>query len=298
MASHRGVSETRTSVSKPASARRLACLLALASGLATHLCGTLPAQSDARPPSPAKLSTHALHEYVGTLGNDLRIGISLRFTEDRRKITGTYFYAKHGRDIRIEGEADGRTVKLREFDETGRQTASFNGQFPEQDPRGRYGGSKLDREVLTGIWSKLGDPTERPFEVSLSHICFAKPNEPRYAASGFTNDSAVEAFAQKFRAAVLKRDVDAVAGMLAYPIQINVGGRKQFANTSALKQSYDLIFDPGFVKRIEAAIPFHMFARDQGVMLGNGEAWITPYPLKSDPDGKPVLVPRISAINR
>ncbi|MFM8469504.1 MAG: hypothetical protein ACKODH_05975 [Limisphaerales bacterium] len=225
--------------------------------------------------------------------------MSLRFSEDRQKITGTYFYAKYGRDIRIEGEADGRSVRLREFDEAGTQTAAFTGRFLEQDPLGRYGKSKLDRELLAGAWSKLGEITERPFEVTLTHICFASPQEPRYAVSGFTNDAAVEAFAQKFRAAVLKREVDAVAGMLAYPIHINVaGGGKRFATTAAVKQSYDLIFDPEFVKRIEATIPFHMFARDQGVMLGNGEVWVTPYPLKAGSDGKPGSVPRVSAINR
>lgn len=278
--------------------RRSAWLLVLVSGLAGLLGGTGAAQQQTPTASPPSASAHELYEYVGTLGDNLRIGMSLRFSKDRRQISGTYFYAKYGRDIRLEGEADGRTVKLREFDETGRQTAAFSGQFPEQDPRGRYGTSKLDREVLTGTWSKAGDPAEHPFQVSLTHISFAKPNEPRYAVAGFTNDAAVEAFAQKFRAAVLKREADVVAGMLAYPMQINVGGRKRFATSAAVKQSFDLIFDPELVKRIEATIPFHMFARDQGVMLGNGEVWIAPYPLKSGPDGKPVLVPRVSAINR
>jgi hypothetical protein len=45
------------------------------------------------------------------------------------------------------------------------------------------------------------------------------------------------------------------------------------------------------LKRIRNAAPLHMFSRDQGVMLGDGEVWVTPVESGGN------IVPIVTAIN-
>lgn len=233
--------------------------------------GSSPAAQPAAPVAPTEV-----HEYTGTLGDGLRIGMGLTFHADGRTVEGTYFYRKYGQDIRLAGELTNRLVTLREFNAQGQvMTALFTAEFPARDPQGRYGKNQLQREVLVGTWQRSDGSGKRPFEVSLDHIWIRRTGENRYANAGFEDDAAVEEFARRFRAAVVKQDETTVAGMVDYPITIAVGGkRRKFADPAALKQDYAAIFTAEYVKRIEACATAHLFSKSSGVMLGRGEVWI------------------------
>lgn len=227
----------------------------------------------AQPSAPAAATE--VYEYTGTLGEGLRIGMGLTFSSDGRTVEGTYFYNKYGQDIRLAGERTNRLVTLHEFGADGKVTARFTGEFPTQDPQRRYGTNNLDREVFIGTWQRSDGSGKRPFEVSLEHIWSRRPGENRYANSGFDDDAAVEEFARRFRAAVVKRDLELVAGMVSYPITITVrGARRKFADAAALKRDYAAIFDAEYVKRIEACATTHLWGNSVGVMLGRGDVWI------------------------
>lgn len=239
-----------------------------------------------------------VHEYTGTLGGGLRIGMGLTFGTDGRSIEGTYFYNKYGRDIRLAGELTNRLVTLRELGADGTVTARFTGEFLARDPQGRFGTNQLAREVLVGIWQRSDGADKRVFEVSLDHIWLRRPGENRYANAGFDDDAAVEEFARRFRAAVLKRDVELVAGMISYPITVEVRGvRHKFASAAALKRDYDTVFSAEYVKRIEACATTHLFSKSAGVMLGRGEVWIASVGERAGRKASQVFVTRVISLN-
>jgi hypothetical protein len=250
----------------------------------------------ASPSAPAARTE--VHEYTGTLGGGLRIGMGLTFGADGRSVEGAYFYNKYGRDIRLVGELTNRLVTLRELGADGTVAARFTGEFLARDPQGRYGTNQLAREVLVGTWQRSDGADKRPFEVSLDHIWFRRPGENHYANAGFDDDAAVEEFARRFRSAVLKRDVELVAGMISYPIAVDVRGvRHKFANAAALKRDYDTVFSAEYVKRIEACATTHLFSKSSGVMLGRGEVWIASVGERSSGKTPQVFVTRVISLN-
>ena len=132
----------------------------------------------------------------------------------------------------------------------------------------------------------------------MEHIWTRRPGENRYANSGFENDAAVEEFARRFRAAVLKRDMETVAGMVSYPISITVGGnRRKFANAAALKRDYAAIFTAEYVKQIDACATTHLWGNSVGVMLGRGDVWIASVGVKAGGKEPTRFVTKVIALN-
>lgn len=262
------------------------CLVAVALGLNAAL---------AAPPGAVN---EEVHEYTGTMEQGLKIGMGLAFSPDGRTARGTYFYHRFGKDIRVEGEVTNRQVTLREHDAQGRVTARFTGEFPAQDPKGRYGGSRLDREVLIGRWERADGSGARGFELALGHIWWRQGEQSRYANAGFDDADAVDDFARKFQAAVVKRDATAVAAMVQYPIKVSLRGKRvTLANAAALKREFAAVFDSEFTSRIAACATAHLFSRSEGVMLGNGEVWLAPAREPAAKSGAPT-VPQVVSLNR
>jgi hypothetical protein len=115
----------------------------------------------------------------------------------------------------------------------------------------------------------------------------------RYANAGFDDEAGVDRFISRFRQAVLAHDVDQVAGMIRFPIDVFIDDKRLAINNSRnFQREYGKIFRPDYVARIRAAAPCHMFSRDQGVMFGDrGEVWVRPI----QRDGKTVSA--VIAIN-
>lgn len=101
-----------------------------------------------------------------------------------------------------------------------------------------------------------------------------------YDVGGANGDEPVNKAAAAFRAAVIHNNREAVTHMIAYPIDTQVSGKRvAIASRSAFLAHYNGIFNTKFRAAIAGDVPRLMFARDQGIMLGNGEVWF-------DGDGK------------
>jgi hypothetical protein len=79
-----------------------------------------------------------------------------------------------------------------------------------------------------------------------------------------------------FQQAVTDHDAEGVAELVGYPIKVSVDGRKiTITDAGAFVDNYDAIITPDIADAIAAQDYGDLFVRDQGVMFGNGEAWIS-----------------------
>lgn len=223
-----------------------------------------------------------LRNYDGTIGEKYRVRMTLSIASGQ--VEGVYFYSTQLKDIEIKGRiTDGTQIVLDELDSTGKATARFHGEFPERDPRGRYGSSKLQCEVIVGSWRKLDSAQELPVYLSLESAT-ASTFGNRYAAAGAQSDELVHRRARQFWDAVKRGDQVTVASLIRYPITVAVpSGAKLIRGPKELIANYKAIFSPRYREAISNALPRNMFVREQGIMLGNGEVWF-------GPDGKVVAL--------
>lgn len=210
--------------------------------------------------------------YQGTIGDRYRVRMALVFNDGA--LSGVYAYATQLADIRLRGRLEsGSRLVLDELSPSGAVTAQFVGTFPERDPRGQFGSSPLQCEVITGTWKKSEGGQPLPFHLSLD-AGSAGSLEHRYEAAGATDDAVVDRKAAAFWNAVKRGDRSAVAGLVEYPLVVSVNGRRrQFADAAALVAGYDAVFTTAFRDRILQAIPRYLFAKIDGVMLGDGAVW-------------------------
>jgi hypothetical protein len=82
------------------------------------------------------------------------------------------------------------------------------------------------------------------------------------------------AFLASLKAAVKAQDKQRVAGMVHYPLLVNMSkGHKQIKTTTQLMAEYDRLFTASMRKAIEEQTAACLFANWQGVMIGDGEVW-------------------------
>ena len=98
-----------------------------------------------------------------------------------------------------------------------------------------------------------------------------------YAAAGILNPTDVAQFLVRLKDAVARRNMMVLMRMIEYPLKVYdpVMGSRTYRNSSALRSHYAQVFTPEVVEAITAAQPGKLFSRDQGVMLGSGEVWMT-----------------------
>ena len=92
-----------------------------------------------------------------------------------------------------------------------------------------------------------------------------------YAVAGITNPAHVTQFLARLKRVVAADDRAAVAAMVNYPITVQ---SKTYRDAAALRADYARIFTSEVKAAIAAARVDDLFARDQGVMIGNGEIWM------------------------
>jgi hypothetical protein len=229
-----------------------------------------------------------LVDYKGTIGN-AGIGMTL-YLKDQvgsllapRHVTGTYFYHQWLQDIRIEGDCDGkRGIILYEYNPAGDKVAVIKGAFPEADPGRKFGSRQLQDEVIAGTWQKVDGQDNQPFYASMILSGNRNSNDNRYAAAGVEDPKAFEKKVQKFKNAVIVGDRNAVAGMIAYPLTVRDASElvsadsktHRICNSKDFLKNYDSIFSKRYVEAIKESIPHNMFARYDGIALGEiGEVW-------------------------
>lgn len=223
-----------------------------------------------------------LRNYDGSLGEKYRVRMTLIFAGE--EVRGLYFYASQLKDIQLKGRiSDGTDILLDELDAAGNVVAHFEGKFPERDPRGRFGSSKLECETIVGSWRKVSSPESIPVYLSLESGTGGSLTN-RYAPAGADDDSLIHRNVYRFWNAVRLGDKKAVAAAITYPISVHLPtGRKRLRSPTELIANYDDIFSPKYREAIASALPRNMFVRDQGIMLGSGEVWF-------GPDGKVITL--------
>jgi hypothetical protein len=85
-----------------------------------------------------------------------------------------------------------------------------------------------------------------------------------------------EDFFNALKQAVAAKDKQTVAGMVSYPFKTKVSGKSlTIRATPDFVARYDAIFTSKVVSAIEQQSYDSLFARDIGVMIGQGEVWFT-----------------------
>ncbi len=209
-------------------------------------------------------------DYQGTIG-DVPIGFALDGASDYPKKSGWYFYAKYWKDIPLAGEYDEKTkvMTLREKDGSGKDFAEFRLTFPKKDPKGKFKGALTGNEVAVGTWNKIGSSESKPVYLSMT-TDMPQVGNGRYSSAGATDDFAVEKQVQKFWHGLVNGKRNDVADSCEFPVRI---GSVTVKSKAELLRKYDKLFTPKTIAAIKKTVPHAMFARDQGVMLGDGEAW-------------------------
>ena len=122
-------------------------------------------------------------------------------------------------------------------------------------------------------------------EVAKATADTVKPNTAtahRFAAGGFEDDAAVLAFIKTLQKNVATAKKDAVADMVNYPMSLNQTNgsskpkRTEIKDKAAFLAKYDDIISEKLKTALKNQDMTDIFARDQGVMLGNGDIWLAP----------------------
>lgn len=205
----------------------------------------------------------------GTLGARVPVRMMLDFKPFGR-VEGRYAYASSFSDIRVAGKLSGGVrLQLTEYDAGGAPRATFDGIFSGT----QNSGDRVECNQLSGQWKDLRNGKSRPFQLTLEDIQ-AGPLDHLYRVAGVTDDDTVNLTAGAFRRGVLEDRRDVVAQSMQYPLHVNLGGKPLVLNSPKdLLAHYNRIFTDAYVHAIGQAVPRLMFARYDGVMLGNGEVW-------------------------
>lgn len=94
--------------------------------------------------------TQGEREYVGAMGNSLRIRMTLAI--DGKAVEGSYVYEAVGKPLALSGTLNGKQITLRESDEKGKHTGTFKGRF-------------VTATLIEGTWSNPAGTKTLPFSV-------------------------------------------------------------------------------------------------------------------------------------
>jgi hypothetical protein len=85
-------------------------------------------------------------------------------------------------------------------------------------------------------------------------------------------------FSNAFKAlktAVAAKDISAISKVIIFPLQVNAKPkRKPIKDEVEFKKEFSSIFTAKVLSAIESQKFEELFCRDQGAMIGDGEAWI------------------------
>lgn len=264
----------RTPCAPCAPRARVRRLLAVSVSAATLLCaalGPMTAHADCDP-SERDIANH-LMTYSGQLGKRNPLRLVLR-PSSGGKLEGRYANASSLSDTHLTGKLENKSrLQLTEVDAGGMPRATFEGEFASTDDANRQRGMSSNCEVISGRWRDLRSGRSVPFELTLSSIQSGKIDH-LYDVAGVSDDETLNRAATQFRKGVLDDRRDVVAQSIRYPLRVSLRGKTLILrNPKSLLARYNEIFTDGYIRTIGAAVPRLMFARDQGVMLGDGAVW-------------------------
>jgi hypothetical protein len=115
-----------------------------------------------------------------------------------------------------------------------------------------------------------------------SSVLQAAPAPNLYSVAGIDNAAEFEKFFLQLQAAVAANDRSRVADHILYPLRVNGWtdefkgkGTVQIATKPELLDNYDEIFTSRVKDAITKQKIRDLFVNWQGVMVGNGEAWLS-----------------------
>lgn len=122
----------------------------------------------------------------------------------------------------------------------------------------------------------FANPSTPNVEITDSGIVFSRTSGPvladnPYAAAGISDPAHVTQFLARLKQAMAADDRAAVAAMVNYPITVQ---SRTYRDAAALRANYARVFTPEVKAAVATARADDLFARDQGVMIGNGEIWM------------------------
>jgi hypothetical protein len=207
-------------------------------------------------------------DFEGTLGK-ANIQLSL-YCFENGQLKGNYCYYKYETKIQLIGQLTGDHISITEM-----VNGKPNGHF-----EGRVFTDTLDR--FEGIWTDRSNNKSIAFALTIKSIC-GTDYVHRYSDFYGTDDD-VEKFMTHVKAAVLSSDKEWLANHIYYPLKTTLHKNKRITikNKKQFIGYFDQIIHQEYKKKIKSFCVCNMFTNYQGVMLGNGEIWITSEPNSTD----------------
>jgi len=116
-------------------------------------------------PVVAPESTVASVAFMGNIGNG-RIWMDLRVPSGDGEVTGTYFYLKHGKELKLAGTKKDRSLLLEErYD--GKVTGTLKIAYPSSGSW-QVKFARLEQVQIDGTWNKPGKTKTTPLSATQS----------------------------------------------------------------------------------------------------------------------------------
>jgi hypothetical protein len=98
---------------------------------------------------------------------------------------------------------------------------------------------------------------------------------PDLSITGIHNKDELSKYLNSLKAAAAAKDVAAISKSNIYPLRVNAKPkRKPINNEAELKKDFPSIFTSKVLTAITSQKFEELFCRDQGAMVGDGEAWL------------------------
>lgn len=122
----------------------------------------------------------------------------------------------------------------------------------------------------------------------------ARSSTDDYSIAGFHDAEAVHTFILRVQQALLQGEGEALVGLVGFPLRVNgPDGTEYIESPDALRGRVAEVFPPDVTRLILKCPRTQLHCEARGVMIGSGQAWITPQTLA---DG--TREPRLTVINR
>lgn len=210
--------------------------------------------------SKSLFESSSYYDYEGLINDQLKIQMSLYKLD--LNIVGAYFYESQGKELRLEGKADNKSIVLFEYDDNGKNTGVFEGSMKTVDS-------------FEGTWSD--GQKKIPFKVKIKFITSGEYGKRYAMAVGEKTDEEVENFTKNIKMYLSNDDKQKLAKLINYPIKLKVNGEiTNIKDENDFIENYDNIFHEEYKKTIENSFTRYMFLNWRGIMFGGNQynMWI------------------------
>lgn len=220
------------------------------------------ADEEERAEAGSVIEDQRISVFEGMIGSqNIRISI---YRKDNRL---TASYVKQNEDeneIKLEGTINTETSSFQLNNEE-KDISITGGIFPAAESGDLLEGSYTSPESATGF----------KFLVTLTYGVIASP-ETRYSMVTSSTSDEVEAFARNIKKYILEDNRAEFAGLISYPITVNIDGAGTAINTAEeFESNYDKIITAEFKDRMAAAYTKYLFTNYMGIMMENGAIWFS-----------------------